>query len=134
MPRARDLETTTEIGKQMEELSQLGWYHSIELPDGSVIRGLQSIDHLKERIARYPIPEDLTGKRVLDIGCWDGWFSFEMERRGAAVLAVDSARQPTFIEARRLLNSKVEYLVEDVCHLSPREIGYFDIVLFFGVL
>jgi hypothetical protein len=38
------------------------------------------------------------------------------------------------LEAKRLLNSKVEYIVEDVCHLSPRDIGYFDIVLFFGVL
>ena len=57
-----------------------------------------------------------------------------MERRGATVVAVDSARQETFFEARRLLNSKVEYIVEDVCHLSPRDIGHFDIVLFFGVL
>ena len=71
---------------------------------------------------------------MLDIGAWDGWFSFEMERRGASVLAVDSARQKTFFEAKKLLNSKVEYLVEDICYLTPKEVGYFDIVLFFGVL
>jgi len=134
MQRARNVETTAGVGKLIDELAALGWYHSIELPDGSVIPGLQSIETLRERIARFPIPQDLRGKRVLDIGCWDGWFSFEMERRGASVVAVDSARQPTFFEAKRLLNSKVEYLVEDVCHLSAREIGYFDIVLFFGVL
>ena len=58
-----------------------------------------------------------------------------MERRGAiGGLAVDSARQETFFEAKKLLNSKVEYVVEDVCHLTPRDVGYFDIVLFFGVL
>ena len=57
-----------------------------------------------------------------------------MERRGASVVAVDSTPQETFIEAKRLLNSKVEYVVEDVCRLSPRDIGHFDIVLFFGVL
>jgi tRNA (mo5U34)-methyltransferase len=134
MQRARNVETTEGIGQLIEKFGKLGWYHSIELPDGSVIPGLQTLDQLRERIARYPIPQDLRGKRVLDIGAWDGWFSFEMERRGATVVAVDSARQETFFEARRLLNSKVEYIVEDVCHLSPRDIGTFDIVLFFGVL
>jgi tRNA (mo5U34)-methyltransferase len=134
LQRARNVETTEGIGQLIEKFGRLGWYHSIELPDGSVIPGLQTLDQLRERIARYPIPQDLHGKRVLDIGAWDGWFSFEMERRGATVVAVDSARQETFFEARRLLNSKVEYIVEDVCHLSPRDIGTFDIVLFFGVL
>jgi tRNA (mo5U34)-methyltransferase len=134
LQRARNVETTEGFGRLIEKFGKLGWYHSIELPDGSVIPGLQTLAQLRERIARYPIPQDLRGKRVLDIGAWDGWFSFEMERRGATVVAVDSARQETFFEARRLLNSKVEYIVEDVCHLSPRDIGTFDIVLFFGVL
>jgi tRNA (mo5U34)-methyltransferase len=134
MQRARNVETTEGVGRQIDRLGKLGWYHSMELPDGSVIPGHQTIGQLRERIARYPIPQDLRGKRVLDIGAWDGWFSFEMERRGATVVAVDSVRQDTFFEARRLLNSKVEYIVEDVCHLSPRDIGTFDIVLFFGVL
>src|SRR5580692_6768105 len=134
MQRARNAETDADIGKLIDKLGKLGWYHSLELPDGRVIPGIISIEQLRTRIARYPIPEDLRGKRVLDIGAWDGWFSFEMERRGASVVAVDSARQEKFFEAKKLLNSKVEYIVEDVCHLSPRDIGYFDIVLFFGVL
>src|SRR5579871_715986 len=121
MQRARNEETTLGISRLIEQMSHLGWYHSIELPDGTVIPGIQTIDQLRARIAQYPIPRDLTGKRVLDIGAWDGWFSFEMERRGATVVAVDSARQKTFFEAKKLLNSKVEYIVEDVCHLSPRD-------------
>jgi len=134
MQRARNQETTEGIHKLIGQLGELGWYHSIDLPDGRVIPGIQTIEQLRARIAQYPIPQDLRGKRVLDIGAWDGWFSFEMERRGASVVAVDSARQQTFFEAKKLLHSKVEYIVEDVCHLSPRDIGYFDIVLFFGVL
>ncbi len=134
MIRARHAQTTEAIQGLAEELSQLGFYHSIELSDGSVIPGLQSIPQLQFRIGQYPIPEDLTGKRVLDIGAWDGWFSFEMERRGAEVLAVDASKQKGFFRAKELLGSKVEYLVRDVCHLDPAEIGYFDIVLFFGVL
>ena len=134
MHRAYTAETLAEVSQLTARLAELGWYHSIERPDGSVIPGLLTLDQLRTRISRFPLPQDLRGKRVLDIGTWDGWFSFEMERRGATVVAVDSARQETFFEARRLLNSKVEYIVEDVCHLSPRDLGYFDIVLFFGVL
>lgn len=134
MQRAYTQETHDEITRLIQKLNTLGWYHSIELPDGRVLPGVQTIEQLRGRIGRFPLPADLTGKRVLDIGAWDGWFTFEMERRGASVLAVDSARQETFFQAKKLLNSKAEYLVEDVCYLSPREIGYFDIVLFFGVL
>jgi tRNA (mo5U34)-methyltransferase len=134
MGQARNPAVTEETRKQIKELEELGWYHSIELPDGQVIRGLQSLEQLRSRIKQFPIPEDLTGKRVLDIGAWDGWFSFEMERRGAQVVAVDSSTHSRFLTARELLGSKVEYLVADVCRLSPRQIGYFDIVLFFGVL
>jgi tRNA (mo5U34)-methyltransferase len=134
MQRARNAETTEGISRLIDQLGKLGWYHSIDLPDGTVIPGIQTIEQLRARIAQYPIPQDLRGKRVLDIGAWDGWFSFEMERRGATVVAVDSARQETFFEAKKLLNSKVEYIVEDICYLTPRDVGYFDIVLFFGVL
>jgi tRNA (mo5U34)-methyltransferase len=134
MQRPRNAETDASVSLLIDKFGELGWYHSLELPDGSVIRGLQTIEQLRARIDRFPIPQDLRGKRVLDIGAWDGWFSFEMERRGASVVAVDSSRQEKFFVAKELLNSKVEYVVEDVCHLSPRDLGYFDIVLFFGVL
>ena len=118
----------------IEDLNRLGWYHSIELPSGEVIDGVQSIAQLRKRIAQFPIPEDLTGKRVLDIGAWDGWFSFEMERRGASVLAIDSARNTRFLKAREILGSRVEYRIADICRVTARELGRFDIVLFFGVL
>src|SRR6266581_1458863 len=75
-------------------------YHTIELPDGTVLPGLQSPEHLRWRLSLFNLPEDLRGKRVLDIGAWDGWFSFECERRGAEVLAVDCVELDTFLEAR----------------------------------
>jgi len=131
---ARNPLYTSETRRQIGELNRLGWYHSIELPDGHVIQGLQTIEQLRTRIAQFPIPADLRGKRVLDIGAWDGWFSFEMERRGAEVLAIDSAEHTSFRVARDLLGSKVEYRIADICRLSPRDVGRFDIVLFFGVL
>jgi tRNA (mo5U34)-methyltransferase len=127
-------ELTAGVQRQNSELAELGYYHSIELPDGRIIPGFQSIETQRARIARFPIPQDLSGKRVLDIGAWDGWFSFEMERRGATVVAVDATRKTRFLEAKAMMNSKVEHVVADICHLTPRDVGYFDIVLFFGVL
>lgn len=123
-----------ETQKQVERLNSLGWYHSIRLPGGAVIEGLQSLQQLEMRLKQFPIPEDLRGRRVLDIGAWDGWFSFEMERRGATVVAVDLVPSQRFLEARSLLGSKVEYHVSDVYDLDPKILGTFDIVLFFGVL
>src|SRR5712671_982748 len=89
-------------------------YHSIDLPDGTVLPGLQTVEHLRWRLDLFGLPHDLRGKRVLDIGAWDGWFSFECERRGADVVAVDCVELDTFLEARALLDSKVEYRILDV--------------------
>jgi tRNA (mo5U34)-methyltransferase len=116
------------------QLLSKGWWHSFELPDGSVIEGVNDLAAQKRRLAQYPIPQDLRGKRVLDIGAWDGWFSFEMERRGAEVVAIDRWENPRFYEIRRLLGSKVDYRELDVHDLRPEKIGRFDIVLFLGVL
>ena len=131
---ARNPLYTRETRKQIEALSRLGWYHSIELPDGRVIEGLQTPAQLRRRLEQFPIPQDLSGKRVLDIGAWDGWFSFEMEKRGARVVAIDSTEHTRFLVARDLLQSKVEYHIADICRLRPQDFGRFDIVLFFGVL
>jgi len=61
------------------------WYHRIELPGGIVTPGWAPID-----ASKYGIPDDLTGKRVLDVGAWDGFWTFEALKRGArAVLAID---------------------------------------------
>jgi tRNA (mo5U34)-methyltransferase len=134
MSEARDNRFIAANQLQVEQLSKLGWYHSMELPDGSIIPGLQSIEQLRKRIRQFHIPEDLTGKRVLDIGAWDGWFSFEMERRGAAVLAVDSAKNTRLLEARSLLGSRIDYHIADICRITARDLGTFDIVLFLGVM
>ncbi|HEV1288443.1 MAG TPA: methyltransferase domain-containing protein [Bryobacteraceae bacterium] len=134
MQKARNQEYTADLQRLSGKLAELGYYHSIELPDGTVIPGIQSVEKQRWRLSQFPIPQDLRGKRVLDIGAWDGWFSFEMERRGASVVAVDATRRTRFLEAKAMLNSKVEHVVADISFLTPRDIGYFDIVLFFGVL
>lgn len=61
------------------------WYHRIVLPDGTVTPGWSPLD-----AARYCVPEDLAGKRILDIGAWDGYWTWEALNRGAKeVVAID---------------------------------------------
>jgi tRNA (mo5U34)-methyltransferase len=120
------------------------WWHSIDLGHGVVTRG---VDHAQaERLSRLQLPVDLSGRSVLDIGAWDGFFSFEAERRGAArVLAADyyswhgqgwgtGQGKAGFQLAREALGSRVEDVDLDVMDLSPDRIGTFDVVLFLGVL
>jgi tRNA (mo5U34)-methyltransferase len=117
-----------------KEYQEKGWYHSFKLPDGAIIRGAMSLEHQLQRYAAFPLPADLRGKRVLDIGAWDGWFSFEAERHGAAVTAVDYVEFPSFLEIRSKLASQVDYRVLDVYQLPQAGLGRFDVVFFLGVL
>jgi hypothetical protein len=68
-----------------EELEQIAqsvpfWWHSIDLGHGVVTNGFKSVEVLKRELKALRLP-DLRGKTVLDIGAYDGFFSFEAERR-----------------------------------------------------
>ena len=60
------------------------WYHTIELPD-QLTPGLIDL----RAIAPKVLPRELAGKRALDVGTYDGFWAFEMEKRGASVVATD---------------------------------------------
>ena len=65
------------------------WHHSIDLGEGVITDGEVSAGALEMMLQRLQLP-DLSGKTVLDIGAYDGFFSFEAERRAAAcVVALD---------------------------------------------
>jgi len=73
--------------------------------------------------------DDLAGMTVLDIGAWDGYFSFEFERRGAKrVLAIDTyawdrGGLECFLLAHEHFKSRVEHRRMDVHELSPTRWG-----------
>lgn len=122
------------------EVARINWWHAIDLGNGVITPGL---NNTTRRLEQYGIPENLQGKTVLDIGAWDGFFSFEAERRGACrVLATDSfcwggegwGTKAGFELARTALNSKVEDMEIDVLDISPETVGVFDLGLFLGVL
>jgi tRNA (mo5U34)-methyltransferase len=128
------------IGSLRERVAAHRWYHTIDLGEGLVTPG---VDDSPQRLARLGLPESLHGLTVLDVGAWDGFFSFECERRGAArVVATDEyswrgsgwGTKAGFQLAREALASRVEDIDVDVMELSPARIGTFDLVLFLGVL
>ena len=63
------------------------WYHTIELRPGEVTPGMIDL----RRVAPKVLPPDLSGRRALDVGTYDGFWAFELERRGAEVVATDVA-------------------------------------------
>lgn len=123
-----------------KEVAKINWFHKIDLGDGIVTPGL---DDSKKKLKLIKLDEDLSGKTVLDIGAWNGFFSFEAEKRRASrVLAIDSfmwggqgwGSKDGFNLARDALNSKVEDKEIDVLGISPETVGVFDLVFFIGVL
>lgn len=120
----------------------VSWFHSFDLRDGTILKGLGSLSDLSDR-AEAIFDGHVSEKSVLDIGAWDGFFSFEAERLGAKrVLATDHfcwsgpgwGTKAGFDLMHQHYNSKVESLDIDLPDLSPATLGTFDIVLFLGVL
>jgi tRNA (mo5U34)-methyltransferase len=147
VPEAEQPATTERPPSEMSpdelrtEVARRTWFHSIDLGNGVRTPGQKDTP---SEAQHFQIPADLTGKTVLDIGAYDGFYSFEAERRGAArVVAADSwawnwpgsdARR-NFDLAHEVLHSNVEPVVVSVEELSPERVGgTFDVVLFLGVL
>ncbi|MBV8362883.1 MAG: DUF1698 domain-containing protein [Deltaproteobacteria bacterium] len=111
------------------------WFHRIELAPDLVTPGWS--EPKKDKLPYFGLPDDMRGMRVLDIGCAEGFFSFEAERRGARqVIAIDSFPDSVrrFNICRAALDSKATAYLTNVYDLSARSFGTFDLVMFFGVL
>jgi tRNA (mo5U34)-methyltransferase len=143
---------TTERSDLAARVADLDWYHTIDLPGGVVTRGL--FDH-RGVLDRYRLPPDLSGKRVLDVGTFDGFFAFEFERRGAEVVGIDvpnresldwpaplrrtawesfSPRRDNFDVAKSALGSRVRHEYVSVYDVTAERLGHFDFVFVGSVL
>lgn len=125
--------TSSEIEK---EVAALNWWQRIELGFGIITPGVADT---ALTLTGINLPKDFSGKTVLDVGAYNGFYSFEVERRGAKrVLAIDvdhlawKDKRP-FDLACKVLNSKVESKILSVYDLSPQNEGIFDVTLFLGV-
>ncbi len=142
---SRNASTSGDLATQVQAMF---WYHTIELPGGIVTPGLY--DH-RPLVHHYGLPENLQGQRVLDIATFDGFWAFEMERRGGDVVAADIPRFSAcdlppqvrnallkaeldrdtgagFDLVHAALESKVTKLERTVYDLDPTEVGTFDLV------
>jgi tRNA (mo5U34)-methyltransferase len=136
----------TSLGPQelRAAVDRLRWFHTLDLGHGIVTPGE---DASPAKLAKLRLPDRLDGLSVLDIGAWDGFFSFAAERRGARrVVAIDPAcwnppawgergwgtKQP-FELAHRALGSEVQTRDVELLDLSPQTVGEFDVVFFLGV-
>ena len=132
------------------------WYHTIDLPDGSSTPGYFDTRTIPD-VVQWP--RGLQGGRCLDVGTFDGFWAFAMERRGASeVVALDvddprvldwtyderergpqlvvewgAERGPGFAETAELLGSSVKRVNRSVYDLDPSNDGQFDVV-FCGAL
>jgi tRNA (mo5U34)-methyltransferase len=132
------MSTTMPADNLQQEIARVDWFHTMDLGKGITTPGrVACMSPEQLEIGR------LDGLTVLDIGAWDGAYSFMAERRGAKrVLATDSVvwtgawktGNAGFKLARRVLKSQVEDMTIDVMDLSPSRPGVFDVVLFLGVL
>ncbi|MFZ2493455.1 MAG: methyltransferase domain-containing protein [Thermoanaerobaculia bacterium] len=112
------------------------WWHEMELAPGIVTPGDDSNRMKLPILDRLGFPLNMKGLRALDIGCSDGYFTFEMERRGAEVTAIDFVPETYtgFSTARQILGSQAQYRMDNVYNLTRESYGEFDVVLFLGVL
>ena len=118
------------------------WHHESRLSDGRIVPGTKRLAMLDiEREAVFG-PLELAGRSVLDVGAWNGAFTFEAERRGAArVTAVDQycwfheafKGLETFLFMRRDYGSRAGYQALDINETTVERVGKFDVVLFLGV-
>ncbi len=129
--------STHEIEQRVRSLGQ--WFHNIDL------HGVQTApDHflgdypnIKWQRFAHAVPQDLTGKSVLDIGCNAGFYSIEMKKRGAArVVGVDS--DDVYLNQARFAAEVSGYPDIEFRNLSVYDVGQlgekFDLVIFMGVL
>jgi tRNA (mo5U34)-methyltransferase len=134
-----------------DRVASVSWYHSLPLPGGVVTPG--SFDNLDE-LARVPLPSSLEGRRCLDVATADGFWAFEMERRGAdEVVAVDVGPERLdwpgnagtaaeggasavrgFDIAHEALGSNVQWRELSAYALHPNVLGEFDFVFIGSVL
>ena len=142
VPPERQAEIREAFARHLGAHELISWFHSMPLPSGLVTKGERPIEILR-READAIFDFDVSGRSVLDIGAWDGFFSFEAEQRGAAgVLSTDHfcwsgpgwGTKEGYDFAHGVLGSSNRSEDVDVFSLDPEVQGRFDTVLFLGVL
>jgi tRNA (mo5U34)-methyltransferase len=126
-----------------EKIDQIQWYHDFDFPNGLKARSMVNDAEAHRKLWNWMRSEldkiVFAGKTVLDIGCWDGYWSFYAERRGASrVLATDDETQnwggsAGLKLAKELIGSSIETRTDVSIYEAVKLEERFDIVLCMGV-
>ncbi|MEO0642827.1 MAG: DUF1698 domain-containing protein [Pseudomonadota bacterium] len=117
-------------------------FHSFRFQEHGIdLHGIKPVEQL-EAEAAVILDFDLREKTLIDIGCWDGWYTFEAERRGAKVTGCDHfcwsgpgwGTRAGFDYVRKQINSNATAIDCDVPDLRPDLHGTYDAVLLLGVI
>lgn len=122
------------------DIERLGpWFHNLHLPNGvqtAPDHPLGDFPQSKWQVLADHVPTRLDGKSALDIGCNAGFYSFELARRGAQVVAIDTdvhyLEQARWAAKELGLAQRIEFRHASVYELA-RSPERFDLVLFMGV-
>lgn len=145
------IDPEADVQDLQRRLDTLRWYHTIDV-GGATTKGWFDLRHALELM---PFP-DVRGKRCLDVGTWDGFYAYEMERRGASeVVALDvpdlsdvdyppevradpdfdpsrpgsQPRSAGFQLLHDIIGSSVEWKAGNIYDLAPAAVGRFDVVV-----
>lgn len=117
------------------KLASRSCYHIYEVEPGLFTPGTHLEIEPRRCLDELGVPRDLSGLRALDIGAWDGPYTFELERRGAQVTALD-IQDPditVFNAVKEIKNSSAAFVRASVYDALPESVGTYDLVLFAGV-
>lgn len=127
----------TKILQDIDDLKP--WFHNLHLPGGiktATDHFLGDFPNFKWKELSPFIPKDLTGWRILDIGCNAGFYTFELAKRGADVVGIDLDThyldQAKWAAKIYGLEKKVEFRQMQVYDLANVQED-FDLVWFMGV-
>jgi 2-polyprenyl-3-methyl-5-hydroxy-6-metoxy-1,4-benzoquinol methylase len=125
-----------EKNKILEAIARYKFYHIIHLTDGITTPGCHEYLPAQDLCLKHLESLDLKGKRVLDIGCRDGLFSFKAESLGAGeVIGIDNdLSEPATQFLIPFFKSGIQMKQLNLYDLRPDTFGLFDIVVFPGVL
>ena len=144
----------SKINSLRQQIESLSWYHTIDLGNGIVTPG--AYDH-RPYLHYYGLPTDLHGKTALDVGPASGYFTFELERRGAELTVVELPRwedhdfgprhesktnfqnaesylHEPFRVAAKALDSQATVKSLTIYQVTPETVGMFDLVFCGSVL
>lgn len=109
------------------------WYQRYEIHPGVMTPGRSNVELA---FAQLDLPESLAGKRVLDLGASDGFYTLQCLRRGAEVVAFDYRPRDFFgfSVMEQVAGTRVRHVCDNFYNIAAHELGRFDVVLCLGLL